>query len=118
MKKHIILIAIIIATLTISGSIIISQAMKQSSIEKQQRLKQSFEEKKEEDKKLQETLRQIDLDFCISNAEDSYWDYMELNGTGKRDDKRGVTAATYIWDRAKEDRAKEIDNCYRRYSND
>ncbi|NCD10764.1 MAG: hypothetical protein EOL98_15395 [Negativicutes bacterium] len=101
-----------------------SQSAKQSSIERQQRMElqvkqDALDYQKEQDRKAEadKSFNQLMISSCIEAAEDSYWDFMELNGTGKRNDPKGVTAATRFWDDAKEDKADAIDNCYRKYGN-
>ena len=61
-------------------------------------------------------LNKLDLDDCLDNVDSAYWSYVELNGTGKRDDDTGVSARTYVWNTAKADKATAEDNCYKRYS--
>lgn len=113
---------ILICVLIIGVSIIVSQIIKQNSIERQANAKieqerQAIEYQKEQDEKAERerSLNKLMLDSCLNSAEDAYWDFMELNGTGKRDGKDGVTAATRFWDSAEESKKNDINNCYKRY---
>jgi hypothetical protein len=123
MKKEILILSGIgIVALIIGGSILLSQSAKQNSIERQQRMELQVKQdalnyQKEQDatKEAQDRINKILLNGCLDGAEDAYWNYMELNGTGKRNDKRGVSASQYVWDAAKKDKQVEIDNCYKKY---
>jgi hypothetical protein len=124
MKKEILILSSVgIVALIIGGSILLSQSAKQNSIERQQRMELQVKQaeldyQKEQDatKETQARINRVLLNACIEDAEDSYWSYMELNGTGKRDDERGVSAAQYKWDIAEKNKDKDIDNCYRKYN--
>ena len=119
-KEKLILICVII----IAAAVIVAQVIKQSSIERQANAKieqerQALEYQKEQDKKADadKAFNKIMTNACIEDAEDAYWTFVELNGKGKRDDKKGVTAPNWVWDDAKEDKTVAIDNCYRKYNN-
>lgn len=118
-KKIIVTCSLCIAGIIALG-LIISQSMKQNAIKEQLQMKIDqenailLEEKtKEEALVKKENLNKFSLNLCLDAAETAYWDYMELNGTGKRD--TAVKAPTYVWDNAKDDKKTEIDNCYRKY---
>ena len=81
--------------------------------EKEINFKMEQELKAEADK----AYAKIMIRACIEDAEDAYWNYAELNGTGKRDDEKGVFMDGYKWDRAEENKKDDIDECYRKYSN-
>ncbi len=125
MKKEILILSSIgIVSLIIGGSIIWTQSAKQNSIERQQRMEiqvkqDALDYQKEQDRKAEEekAYNEIMLNTCLEDAEDDYWTYVELNGKGKRNDDRGVTAPGWVWDDAKKDKADAIDNCYRKYNN-
>ena len=119
-KEKLILICVAI----IAISIIVSQVIKQSSIERQGNAKleqdrQALEYQKEQDRKIEadKAYNKIMLNACLKDAEDNYWNYAELNGTGKRDDEEGVSMAQYKWDIAEKNKQKDIENCYRKYPN-
>jgi len=124
MKKEVLILSSVgIVALIIGGSILLSQSAKQSSIERQQRaelqVKQdALDYQKEQDRQAEadKAYAKLMINACIEDAEDNYWNYMELNGTGKRDDEKGVWAAQYKWDIAEEKKDKDIDNCYRKYN--
>ena len=124
MKKEVLILSSVgIVALIIGGSILLSQSAKQSSIERQQRaelqVKQdALDYQKEQDRQAEadKAYAKLMINACIEDAEDNYWNYMELNGTGKRDDEKGVWAAQYKWDIAEEKKDKDIDNCYRNYN--
>ena len=40
---------------------------------------------------------------------------MELNGTGKRDDKNGVSATQNHWDIADKRKQQATENCFKKY---
>jgi hypothetical protein len=111
----------ILIALIIGLSIIFSQIIKQNSIERQQdaelRVKQeALAYEKEQDKKAEEekSFQTLMLNSCLASAEDGYWNYMELNGTGDR--VEGVKASTWIWDTAKKDKKTAEDSCYRKFN--
>ncbi len=123
MKEKLILsITILLASVILGGFYYTTQINKQKSIEKQQQIKieiakQVLEKeergiKKEEDEKRK---REVLYNFCIKDAENNYWNYMELNGTGKRDNKKGINAYQYIWDIADKRKQQEIENCFNQY---
>ena len=101
-------------------SIIASQIIKQSSIERQANAKleqerQVLEYQKEQDRqaKATEALNELQLDNCLEIAEDEYWNYAELNGTGDREN--GVKMSQHLWDNANKNKKADEDNCYKRY---
>lgn len=122
-NKLILPISIIIGAIILGWFFYATENNKQKSIEKQAQMKIEQENKileeqkqKEADVKNEEELNKAMLDSCIADAENAYWNYVELNGTGKRNDATGVTASTNIWNTAKENKKDEIDNCYNRYT--
>lgn len=67
-----------------------------------------FQEKKEADAQ-----KQLWLDWCLEDADDAYWSYVEINMT-KKDDGT-YWGATWKWDEA-EARKKAIeDKCFKQY---
>ncbi len=120
LEKYKIVIAIIVGCLIIGGSLVIIQVNKQESIERQQRAKLEveqkaidFEKQKYEDEKKKEAAAKLRLGFCLDEAEEDYWYYMELNGT-KADDGV-IKARQYYWDKAEEKKQATIDNCHKQY---
>lgn len=55
------------------------------------------------------------LALCLSEADDQYWNYMELNGSGKRFDKNGVSASQTNWAVADKRKQQESENCFKKY---
>jgi len=123
MKKYYIIGgALIITGIIIGASLMSVQNNKQRSIEKQAQMKIDqenyvlrLEQEEKEAEETKERTNKLLRDWCIEEAEDAYWSYMELNGTGKRDDEEGVWALTRHWNTAKEDKQIAIDNCYKKY---
>lgn len=124
MKKEILILSSIgIVALIIGGSIFGSQLVKQNSIKKYQKAELEIKEMEMRFRMEQELKAEADkayaklmIDACIKDAENNYWNYAELNGTGKRDDADGVTMPQYRWDIAEENKERDIDNCYRKYN--
>lgn len=124
MKKEILILSSIgIVALIIGGSIFGSQLVKQNSIKKYQKAELEIKEMEMRFSMEQELKAEADkasaklmINACIKDAENSYWNYAELNGTGKRYDADGVTMAQYKWDIAEDKKEKDIDNCYRKYN--
>lgn len=113
--KHIIIGSVIVA-LAIIGSVLGSQYMKQQSIETQQRLELSAKQQEQEKADIAERLRKSLLNACLADADEAYWSYMELNGTGKRDDEKGVWALQYVWDNAQSSKDAKESKCFKQYS--
>lgn len=114
---------IIICALIVGVAIVWSQVAKQNSIERQAQMKidqenkvlaieQAEKDEAKADAAFNETMRNL----CIEDADDAYWSYVELNGTGKRDDEKGVWASTHVWETAKKDKKDAIDLCYKKYN--
>lgn len=121
MDKKTIKLLIIVAVI-ISAGLIISQVIKQSSIERQAQMKIDQENKvlqadkaKEDSLLADKAFSKLMINACIKDADDAYWSFMELNGTGKRDGEDGVTAAGRFWDQGKQDKKDAIDLCYKKY---
>jgi len=123
MKEKIILsVTILLASIILGGFYYATQISKQKSIEKQQQIKLQAEKelkKKEENilekQKNEKRKKDIAYALCVENAEDNYWRYMELNGTGKRDDKKGVNAYQETWDVADKNKQQDIQNCFNQH---
>lgn len=120
MKKKEIIWLVGLAVFLIAGAIIASQLIKQKSFERQTQMRISQENKvldlelaKESAIKEEQEWNKKLLNGCLSIANDNYWNYMELNGTGKRDDENGVSAPMRVWDIAKQDKKDAEDACYR-----
>ena len=120
MKKLNTQITAIICAVILGSSFLLVQLNKQASIEKQklqeialEKLIMEEEEQAKADKDLEDYVREIDLDLCIKEAGNKYWEYMELNG--EKDDDEIITAETRFWSDAKTDKQRSIDNCYKRY---
>ena len=123
MKKEMI-IAISVVTAILFGGITLSEINKQNNerIIAQDKIaieREKLEYEKEKDRKAEAdiSLNKMMLDACLKDAENAYWDWAELNGTGKRDGEGGVTMSQYKWDRANENKKSDINDCYRKYSN-
>ena len=111
---------IIICSLILGGSLLIYQHNKQTSIEKQtqwkleqEREEMAREEEIRQDEEDEKRSNDISYTFCVDRAEESYWDYIKLNGTENKDGS--VTALDKFWDRGDRVKQNEIDNCYRQY---
>jgi hypothetical protein len=104
---------IIIGAVIIGVCIVGSQYLKQSSIEKQQRLEFQAEEEKEIKAEQDKEAKERSLSLCIRLAEESYWDYMRINGTEKKDGV--IWAEDKYWNTAEKNKQNDIDNCYKRY---
>jgi len=89
------------------------QSQKAQSIERQQVIALMAEKERETAKADARKRQEILLDYCLDDADDSYWSFMEKNGTGKR--ATGITASTHYWDTAKADKKTNVQNCYSRY---
>jgi uncharacterized protein YpmB len=113
--KQIIIGSVIIA-LAIIGSVLGFQYMKQSSIEKQQMLDLNAKKVEQEKADTAEKTRKLMLDACLYDADDAYWSYMELNGTGKRNDEKGVWALQRFWDNGQERKDSAESKCFKQYS--
>jgi hypothetical protein len=99
----------------ISGGMISVQNNKAKSIERQQKARIDREKAEAVSDRVFEAIRQEDILECMDDAEDRYWRYAELNGTGKRTDAKGVSARPSVWKIAEEQKQAEIDICFRRY---
>lgn len=125
MKKEILILSSVgILALIIGSAIFGSQIVKQNSIERQQKaelqIKENelnYQKQKDYEAMVEKDANEILLNACLDSAEDAYWTSVELNGTGKRDDAKGVTAPNWVWEDAKQDKAAAIDNCYRKFNN-
>lgn len=117
-------LVIIVCVAMLSIAIVWTQVSKQNSIEKQAQMKidqenrvlqleQDEKEAEKEELASIERVRKAMIELCINEAENSYWSYMELNGT-KQDDG-SINALTRFWDTAKEDKQIAIDLCYKKY---
>lgn len=108
-------VAIVIGAIVIALGVFGSQYMKQQSIEKQVGMKIAQENRIRLNEEAKERTANILYNACLEDAEDHYWDYMELNGEGERYDERGVSAKTRFWDSAKEDKKDAIEVCFDKY---
>lgn len=122
MKKKEIYWLVGLSVFIIAGAILLSQSIKQESIELQARMKidqenkvLAIEQEKEDAIKEEQAYNKRMLNGCLFIANDNYWNYMELNGTGKRDDEKGVSAYPNVWSTAKTDKKAAEDACYRKY---
>lgn len=97
---------ILLGCIIIGGFYYASEVNKQKSIENQQQIKINQD-------KQAESMRQLDLSFCLDKADTEYWAYMKLNGTTAKDGT--ITAPTTDWDRAEKVKQNAIDNCYKQY---
>lgn len=115
-NKLIIPSTIIVSCLILGGFYYLAQINKQSSIERQQRIELETKQRDAEEAASAaasaEAVKGLTLGLCIEKAEDMYWRYMELNGTGSREEK--ISAPQYIWDQARDIKQMELDICYKR----
>jgi hypothetical protein len=61
-------------------------------------------------------VRQMDLDFCTSAAEDLYWEYVKLNGQAVEGKPSVYTAPQHVWDRAEKRKKAALDECHREFA--
>ena len=122
-KSTAITIGVTVIFVIIFGGVTITEINKQNNDKaiadaKIQIEKAALDYQKEKDRQAEadKAYAKLMINACIEDAEDNYWNYAELNGTGKRDDVNGVTMAQYKWDIAEERKEKDIDNCYRKYN--
>jgi hypothetical protein len=119
-KQHYVIIgSALVAVLVISIALVqITKINKEYDLKQQsiniQKQELEYQKKQDEKKEEGELFDKMILNACLQDAEDTYWNYMEINGTGDRYD--GVKALTRYWDTAKKDKEKNIDNCYRNYN--
>jgi len=113
MKKINLPVAICLSALLIFLGLIVSQSMKQNSIERQQKIKIEAEKEKTEKEELDEIYRKIDLNACLEEADDDYWDYMKLNGTEKDDGT--VWASDRFWNNGEKNKEADEDLCFKKY---
>ena len=116
-KEHIIAIIVVIVAVAVSqivvnGLRINKQEAKEISVIEARDISDA---KEAEQQRVTKAVSKINIDLCITNADDAYWSYMELNGTGKRFDEKGVTALTRHWDTARENKENAIELCFKRY---
>jgi predicted PurR-regulated permease PerM len=111
-EKLILPVVILLASIILGGFYYATQINKQKSIEKQEK---EAKEEKERVEALELLLNKTRLEACLSKAEDNYWNYMELNGTGKRDDKNGISAHWNYWDNAEKVKKEASDICFKKY---
>lgn len=104
MQKYATHITVLIAVVVLAGSYLVVQGNKQAALDRKER---------------REILRKVDndmtLEACKTDAEDAFWTFAEMNGTGKRGGVGGVKATKSIWDMAKETRQSAINNCFKQY---
>lgn len=123
MKKEVIWpLTVILASAIIGGSLITVQQNKQDSIERQERLKidreREIEAKAEEaaaEEKRKEVANKIMLDACLSNAYDTAWSFVKLNGTPVPGKKDTYNAPNWVWDEFDNKKKTAEDNCYKRW---
>lgn len=123
MKKQLIFISLFMLVV-LFGGVTITEVNKQNNERaiaeaKIQIERDALDYQKEQDRLAagEKALNKLRLNECLEIAEDSYWDYAELNGTGKRDDADGITMAQYKWDVAEKNKKADKDACYKKYSN-
>lgn len=101
-KDYIVPLTLIICALILGGSYFGVQVAKQNSIGKQQQIER--QEEKE---------NKMFYDLCVKDAEEKYWDYMELNGIREKDGS--INALVRFWDSAAKTKKENINNCVIRY---
>lgn len=105
----------ITCSLIIGFSLIVVQSNKQDSIERMKREEITLEKNKISAKTAEEESRKIDLDFCLSGANEKYWNYVKLNGTEVAGKPGTYNALQYVWDNAQKLKDKAEDVCFKRY---
>lgn len=114
-----IIVGTLIVALSIAYYLVIFLPQKEKTRVEQQKQDQQTEEQKENAEKAEiskkENQNKLLLSACLADADDNYWNYMELNGTGKRTDKNGVNAYQRYWDAAEKIKKEETDTCFKKY---
>lgn len=116
-NKIILAIVISIIAIAIATTTIVKETNKKNLEQQELDIKKAeIEYQKEQDrqKRVDELYMEIKLNDCLDQAEDNYWTYAELNGTGDR--YEGVNMAQYKWDTANKKKQQEIENCYKRFN--
>jgi len=105
----------IVCTFIIAIGIMGNEKIKSNSYERQQKLKIATEQERLEDEKREELQRKTALSFCLQDAEDIYWSYIELNGTLTDKETGTYRASTYDWNKAQERKDAKSDICFKKY---
>lgn len=106
---------IIIGAIVIALGLIISQSMKQNSIEKQQKAEIAAEQAAITKAEAKESTRKMNLDWCLSDADEAYWSYIRLNGTAVAGKKDTWNASQYDWNEAQKRKDAKSDICFQQY---
>ena len=78
--------------------------------EKEERIKEEVREQKKK-----EGLRKLNLELCLEDADEAYWDWIEYNGT--YNEKEGTYWATdYHWNEAEKRKKSKEDKCFKQYN--
>jgi len=84
---------------------------------------QDAKTKEEQEKERKELLasqeaesKKLMLAGCLNAADQSYWEYIKLNGTPVKGKKGVYTAPQYIWEMANKQKKEAIDECYREWN--
>jgi hypothetical protein len=106
--------AIIIAVI-IGGSFFVTQVMKQNSIENQKQAEIQAEKERLSWEKSEKATKEFALQLCLDEADETYWDYIRLNGTEVKG-KIGVWNATqYDWNEAQKRKEAKEKVCLAKY---
>lgn len=108
-------ITAIIIAVVLGGSFFITQSMKQNSIERQMREQIAIEEKKIAEEKAEKASKQFSLSLCLDGAEETYWNYIRLNGTPVKGKEDTWSASARDWDEAQERKEAAEKVCFSKY---
>jgi len=80
--------------------------------------KLDIQERQDREEKLAESSRKLSLSFCLSSADDTYWEYIKLNNTSSKENADGtITYNAYQsdWTKAQERKDKAVELCELKY---
>jgi len=75
----------------------------------------SKKELQESEIALQKSQNDTLYNACVSDAEDSYWSYIKLNGRPIAKKAGAYSAPMYVWNAADKKKKAALDECYRQY---
>jgi hypothetical protein len=114
-KQYIYPLTAVICAVVLGGSFLGVQINKQDSIERQAQAKIDLEYELDQDRKAEESLRKLELGWCLDDAEEAYWSYIRLNGTEVKGKEDVWNAYPYQWDTAQERKDALEDKCFKQY---
>lgn len=76
-----------------------------------------IEDEKEKDSQERATkaANEVELNICLSEANDAYWSYVKLNGTAVEGQEGVYNASAYTWDEAQRRKDKAESVCFKKY---